>query len=191
MTLNEKAKTVTIGGGVKYSQLAPWLDAKATRCTISLPCPALLLQARAPPAPTAPACKTATSPPPSPLSKSSPPTAIFFRSRATKTASSSSAPSSRSVRRCRHAPHAQRAAHLQVAQSVYQDLSFDELGAHFAEIFSSGYSVSVFTDWEHHRATQLWIKRRLAADDANPWPAEMFRRKARYRKTPPARRPSH
>jgi xylitol oxidase len=61
-----------------------------------------------------------------------------------------------------------------VAQSVYQDLPFDELGKHFEDIFSSGYSVSVFTDWEHHRATQVWIKRKLAPNDPNKWDPEFF-----------------
>jgi xylitol oxidase len=28
------------------------------------------------------------------------------------------------------------------------------------EIFASGYSVSLFTDWQNHRATQVWIKSR-------------------------------
>ncbi len=63
---------------------------------------------------------------------------------------------------------------FQVAQSVYQNLSFDHLQHHFEEIFSSGYSVSLFTDWQHHQATQVWIKRRLAPGDANKWEPEFF-----------------
>ena len=63
---------------------------------------------------------------------------------------------------------------FQVAQSVYQNLSFDRLERHFEEIFSSGYSVSLFTDWQHHQATQVWIKRRLAPGDANKWSPEFF-----------------
>jgi xylitol oxidase len=63
---------------------------------------------------------------------------------------------------------------FQVAQSVYQDLSFDHLQHHFEEIYSSGYSVSLFTDWQNHRATQVWIKRRLAPGDANKWEPEFF-----------------
>ena len=61
-----------------------------------------------------------------------------------------------------------------VAQSVYQDLSFDALKHHLQEIFSSGYSVSVFTDWQHHRAEQLWVKRRLKEGDTNQWQPELF-----------------
>jgi alditol oxidase len=63
---------------------------------------------------------------------------------------------------------------FQVAQSVYRNLSFDPLRQHFDEIFGSGYSVSLFTDWQSHRATQVWIKRRLAAGDKNEWQPEFF-----------------
>jgi len=62
----------------------------------------------------------------------------------------------------------------QVAQSVYQNLAFDHLEHHFDEIFGSGYSVSLFTDWQNHRAAQVWIKRRLAPGDKNEWPKEFF-----------------
>jgi xylitol oxidase len=63
---------------------------------------------------------------------------------------------------------------FQVSQSVYQNLSFDHLEHHFDEIFGSGYSVSLFTDWQRHRATQVWIKRRLEAGDKNEWAHEFF-----------------
>jgi xylitol oxidase len=55
---------------------------------------------------------------------------------------------------------------FQVAQTVYENLSFAALEHHLDEIFSSGYSVSLFTDWQSHRATQVWIKRRV--DTAAP-----------------------
>ena len=63
---------------------------------------------------------------------------------------------------------------FQIAQSVYQNLSFDHLQHHFDEIFGAGYSVSLFTDWQNHRATQVWIKRRLTPGDKNEWPREFF-----------------
>jgi xylitol oxidase len=62
----------------------------------------------------------------------------------------------------------------QVAQSVYEHLPFEALKEHFTEIFSAGYSVSVFTDWQRHEGSQLWIKRKLAAGDKNEWAAEFF-----------------
>jgi xylitol oxidase len=54
----------------------------------------------------------------------------------------------------------------QVAQTVYLDLPIAELQNHLAEIFLSGYSVSLFTDWQNSRITQVWIKRRLDRDIA-------------------------
>jgi alditol oxidase len=61
-----------------------------------------------------------------------------------------------------------------VAQSVYRNLSFDHLKDHLDEIFGAGYSVSLFTDWQNHRATQVWIKRRLAPGVKNDWQPEFF-----------------
>jgi len=63
---------------------------------------------------------------------------------------------------------------FQVAQSVYQNLSFDHLEHHFDDIFGAGYSVSLFTDWQNHRATQVWIKRKLAPGDTNAWASEFY-----------------
>ena len=63
---------------------------------------------------------------------------------------------------------------FQMAQSVYQSLSLDHLRDHFDDIYSSGYSVSLFTDWQHHQATQVWIKRRLAPEDKNQWQPEFY-----------------
>jgi xylitol oxidase len=73
----------------------------------------------------------------------------------------------------------------QVAQSVYQDLSFDELEHSLEAIFDSGYSVSLFTDWQKHRATQVWIKRRLAAREDYKWPQEFYNAKLATRKLHP------
>jgi xylitol oxidase len=50
-----------------------------------------------------------------------------------------------------------------IAQSVFVDLPFTALEHHLHAIFASGYSVSLFTDWQSSRATQLWIKRRLGS----------------------------
>ena len=48
-----------------------------------------------------------------------------------------------------------------MTQMVYENLSFSQLEHHLDDIFASGYSVSIFTDWQNHRATQVWIKRRV------------------------------
>jgi alditol oxidase len=48
-----------------------------------------------------------------------------------------------------------------VRQVVYENLPLGQLEQHLEEIFGSGYSVSLFTDWKNHRATQVWIKSRV------------------------------
>jgi xylitol oxidase len=63
---------------------------------------------------------------------------------------------------------------FQIAQTVYENLRFDELGRNFAAIFSSGYSVSVFTCWQQQRATQVWIKKRVDSRDSQQWPQEFY-----------------
>ena len=61
-----------------------------------------------------------------------------------------------------------------VSQVVYENLSLDHLQHHFDEIFSSGYSVSLFTDWQNHRATQVWIKRRVTENTRPKLDPEFF-----------------
>src|SRR6202795_1686224 len=43
-------------------------------------------------------------------------------------------------------------------QYVYENLPLSELKDHFDAIESSGYSVSLFTDWQSHRIREVWIK---------------------------------
>jgi xylitol oxidase len=50
---------------------------------------------------------------------------------------------------------------FQMRQVVYENLPFAVLEKHLDEIFAAGYSVSLFTDWQQHRATQVWIKSRV------------------------------
>ena len=74
---------------------------------------------------------------------------------------------------------------FQVAQTVYQDLSFSELEHNFDGIFGAGYSVSLFTDWQKHRATQVWIKRRLASGEQHTTPDLFYNAKRATRKLHP------
>jgi xylitol oxidase len=48
-----------------------------------------------------------------------------------------------------------------VSQIVYENMPLNHLEHHFDEIFGAGYSVSLFSDWQNHKATQVWIKRRM------------------------------
>src|SRR5262245_50249397 len=50
-------------------------------------------------------------------------------------------------------------------QVVYEDLPLVQLTDHFETIMSSGYSVSLFTDWQNKRINEVWIKRRV--DEGN------------------------
>jgi alditol oxidase len=47
-----------------------------------------------------------------------------------------------------------------VSQRVYENLPLAVLDDHFTDLMTSGYSVSLFTDWRAPRLTQLWIKQR-------------------------------
>lgn len=62
---------------------------------------------------------------------------------------------------------------FEIAQTVYENLPFAALETHLLEIFSAAYSVSLFTDWQQPRGTQLWLKRRVGAL-ALPTPAHEF-----------------
>jgi xylitol oxidase len=46
-------------------------------------------------------------------------------------------------------------------QYVYLDLPFSEMQQHFDAIEASGYSVSLFTDWQKKRINEVWIKTRM------------------------------
>lgn len=50
-----------------------------------------------------------------------------------------------------------------MTQHVYENLPITQLKDHFDEIEGSGYSVSLFTNWQSQNITEIWVKRR--ADD--------------------------
>ena len=58
-------------------------------------------------------------------------------------------------------------------QTVYQDLPFSELELNLDAIMAAGYSVSLFTDWQGGRVNQVWIKRRSGQGQA-PTPEPRF-----------------
>ncbi len=59
-------------------------------------------------------------------------------------------------------------------QVVYENLPFEALEHHLDEIFSSAYSVSLFTDWQNHRATQVWLKSRVDQVGTSAFKPEFF-----------------
>ena len=163
MALDAEAGTVTVGGGVSYGQLAPWLQARgfAVHNLASLPHISI-----------AGACATATHG--SGVGNGSLATAV----RALELVDGSG----ELVRLSRERDPETFAGAVvslgalglvtsltlavqptfQVAQAVYRDLPFAELEHHYEAILAGGYSVSLFTGWQGSRVTQAWVKRRMA-----------------------------
>ena len=48
-----------------------------------------------------------------------------------------------------------------VSQRVFENLPLQVLDDHFTDLMTSGYSVSLFTDWQKQRINELWIKSRI------------------------------
>ncbi|WP_031497250.1 D-arabinono-1,4-lactone oxidase [Bryobacter aggregatus] len=61
-----------------------------------------------------------------------------------------------------------------VKQYVYQNLPFSQLQNHFDAIEASGYSVSLFTDWKNQLVNEVWIKDRSDAKKSFAAPAEFY-----------------
>lgn len=55
---------------------------------------------------------------------------------------------------------------FQMRQYVYENLPLDQLKDHFEAIMASGYSVSLFTDWQKKRINEVWMKSRVEKGDA-------------------------
>jgi len=168
MVLDEKARTVTVGAGVTYGQLAPYIDGKGY---------ALHNLASLPHISVAGACATATHGSGNKNGNLS--TAVAAMELVTadgevKTLS----------RKDGDRFHGMVVGlgglgvitgitvdvqpTFEVAQVVYENLSMAQLEKNLEEIFASGYSVSLFTDWQNHRIGQVWIKRRLDSGAASP-----------------------
>ncbi len=75
---------------------------------------------------------------------------------------------------------------FQVAQVVYENLSIDQLEHHLDEIFASGYSVSLFTDWQNHRISQVWVKRKVRIRWSTPIRSGITWGEAGHQETPSA-----
>jgi alditol oxidase len=62
----------------------------------------------------------------------------------------------------------------EVKQYVYENLPLKQMAEHFDAIEASGYSVSLFTDWQKQRVNEVWIKARVDAKRPFPVPPEFF-----------------
>jgi alditol oxidase len=162
MSLDRERRTASVGAGVTYGELAPWLDAQgfAVHNLASLPHISV-----------AGACATATHG--SGLRNGCLSTAVTGLELLTGRGQ-------RLVVSEETDPELFRAAVVglgafgvvlstqlrvvptfQIAQMIYEDLGFAVLRERLLEIYGAGYSVSVFTDWQEHRATQVWVKRKV------------------------------
>ncbi len=173
-TLNAEARTVTIGAGLRYGDLASFLDSHGF---------ALHNMASLPHISVGGACATATHG--SGVGNGN--LAAVVREIAVVTADGA-------VREFSRAEDGDRFAgavvglgalgvvtHLTLAvqprfemtQVVYQNLPFRELEQHLATIMGAGYSVSLFTGWQNERADVVWIKRRVDREGVT-MPPERF-----------------
>src|SRR5260221_12814658 len=73
-------------------------------------------------------------------------------------------------------------------QYVYENLPLSELKDHFEAIEASGYSVSLFTDWQKDRIREVWIKSRDEAGPAFQANPEIFGTELATPKFPPISR---
>jgi hypothetical protein len=61
-----------------------------------------------------------------------------------------------------------------VKQYVYENLPLSEMQQHFDAIEASGYSVSLFTDWQKKRINEVWVKSRVEAGQSFNATPELF-----------------
>jgi xylitol oxidase len=66
----------------------------------------------------------------------------------------------------------------QVEQQVIDRLPFTSVESHFEEIEASGYSVSLFTDWQTDALNMVWVKRKVMGISNTPLPDPFFGAKA-------------
>ena len=73
-------------------------------------------------------------------------------------------------------------------QYVYENLPLRQMKDHFDDIQSSAYSVSLFTDWQKQRINEVWIKSRVGDGKAFAGAARIFWGETRGTKPSPDRR---
>ncbi|HEX3435225.1 MAG TPA: FAD-binding protein [Pseudacidobacterium sp.] len=175
MVIDQTAHTVTVGAGVKYGQLAPYLDGHGY---------ALHNLASLPHISAVGACSTATHG-----------SGIHNGNLSTAVSGMELVTAEGEIQTLSHAKDGEQfhgavvslgglgvvtritldlLPTFQMRQVVYENLSFDQLKKNLDAIFGSGYSVSLFTDWQNHRATQVWIKSRIEPGSTSQMPPEFY-----------------
>lgn len=162
IALDDKARTVTVDASMSYGQLCPYLDSKgfALHNLASLPHISI-----------AGACATATHG-----------SGVKNGNLATAVAAMEIVTAAGDVRTLSREKDGEtfRAAvvnlgalgvvtrmtldiqpRFMMRQDVYENLPLAQLKDNFDAIVSSGYSVSLFTDWQQKRINEVWLKRRI------------------------------
>jgi xylitol oxidase len=186
MTVDAKARTVTVGAGVTYGVLAPYLDQQgfAVHNLASLPHVSV-----------AGACATGTHG--SGLKNGNLSTAVSAMEMVLASGEIVNISREQQGEHFMGAVVALGGAGIvtkvtlnvqptfQVSQIVYQNMPLNHLEHHFEDIFGAGYSVSLFSDWQNHKATQVWIKRRMDQNGAEKPAPEFFGAKLATQKLHP------
>ncbi len=76
---------------------------------------------------------------------------------------------------------------FQVKQDVYENLPFAELEKNFEAIMSSGYSVSLFSDWQKNVISEVWVKSRVIEGEEQKQRTNLFGAKLATRNLHPIR----
>jgi len=174
LSLDGDARTVTVGAGIRYGQLCPPLDAKgfALHNLASLPHISI-----------AGACSTATHG--SGEQNGNLATAVAGLELVTGTGEIVTLSRSKDPERFVGAVVGLGALGVvtkltldlqpsfMMRQYVYVDMPLAQMKDHFDEIQKSAYSVSLFTDWQHGRLNEVWIKSRVDTGRFDA-PAEFF-----------------
>jgi xylitol oxidase len=74
---------------------------------------------------------------------------------------------------------------FEMTQIVYRNLSMSQLEHNLETIMASGYSVSLFTNWQNHNINQVWIKDRAKSAEKAAIPPEFYGAKAATRNMHP------
>jgi xylitol oxidase len=175
LSLDAEKRTVTVGAGVTYGKLCPYLDAKGF---------ALHNLASLPHISVAGACSTATHG--SGEKNGNLSTAVAGLEIVTGEGTVVNLSRERDAERLNGAVVGLGALGVitkvtldiqpsfVMRQYVYEDLPLSELKNHFDAVESSGYSVSLFTDWRTQRINELWIKSRTEKEKAFQATPEFF-----------------
>ena len=186
MSVDAKSRTVTVGAGITYGQLAPYLDSQGY---------ALHNLASLPHVSVAGACATATHG--SGSKNGNLATAVSAMELVTADGELLGLSRERDGDRFSGAVvslggmgvaskvslHVQPA--FQVRQYVYENLPLGQLEKHLDDIFASGYSVSLFTDWQGRRVCQVWVKQRLDSEASSSAREDFFGAKPASQKLHP------